>query len=159
MNATPGEQLVGAYLKIVEGCDVVSYNVRPPGGGVRGLEEFDVLGLDFKNSTAFLCEVTTHIAGTSPVSIERLKTKHKRQRKYARDHLRQFTDIRYMFWSPRVPVGKQTKELAKLKKIEAVINADYAARIDELAQEATRRRNDEGNDAFRILQILAHLRR
>ena len=89
MNATPGEQLVGAYLKVVEDCDVVSYNVRPPGGGLRGLEEFDVLGLDFKKSRAFLCEVTTHIAGVSPVSIERLKNKHKRQRKYARDHLRQ----------------------------------------------------------------------
>jgi len=45
MIATPGEQLVGAYLKIVEGCDVVSYNVRPPGGGLRGLELEKIKGL------------------------------------------------------------------------------------------------------------------
>ena len=33
-----GEQLVGAYLKVVEGCDVISCNVRPrrrPSGSRR----------------------------------------------------------------------------------------------------------------------------
>lgn len=30
MRADIGEQIVGAYLKVIEKCDVVSYNVRPP---------------------------------------------------------------------------------------------------------------------------------
>ena len=31
-----GEYLVGAYLQLKMECDVVDYNVRPPGGGYRG---------------------------------------------------------------------------------------------------------------------------
>ena len=30
MKTEMGEYIVGAYLKLVEGCDVVDYNVRPP---------------------------------------------------------------------------------------------------------------------------------
>ena len=57
MSAEMGEYLVGAYLQLEEQCDVVSFNVRPPGGGLKGLEELDVIGLNFKTSTAYLCEV------------------------------------------------------------------------------------------------------
>ena len=61
MSPEIGEKLVGAYLKVIEKCDFISYNVRPPGGGRRGLEELDVVGLKFADKTAFLCEVTTHL--------------------------------------------------------------------------------------------------
>ena len=57
------EYIVGAYLKIIKGCDFLDYNVRPPGGGLEGLNELDVVGLDFKNKIVYLCEVTTHIRG------------------------------------------------------------------------------------------------
>ena len=63
MNTEMGELLIGAYLKVIEGCDVVCYNQRPPGGGLKGLHELDVLGLHFGKRTAFLCEVTTHTGG------------------------------------------------------------------------------------------------
>jgi hypothetical protein len=39
MATEMGEYIVGAYLKLVLGCDVVDYNTRPPGGGVTGLNE------------------------------------------------------------------------------------------------------------------------
>ena len=85
MKTEMGEYIVGAYLKLVEGCDVVDYNVRPPGGGVAGLAEFDVIGLRFSDSTAFMCEVTTHIRGLqyggNSESIERIKKKHVGQQK------------------------------------------------------------------------------
>lgn len=58
-----GEYFVGAYLQLCEECDVVDYNVRPPGGGLAGLGELDVLGFNFKTDSVFLCEVTTHIRG------------------------------------------------------------------------------------------------
>lgn len=58
-----GEYAVGAYLKIELNCDVLDYNVRPPGGGMAGLAEFDVLGFNFSARTAYLCEVTTHLRG------------------------------------------------------------------------------------------------
>jgi len=47
-----GEYIVGASLQMLYKCDVVDYNVRPPGGGIRGLSELDVIGLDLENSTA-----------------------------------------------------------------------------------------------------------
>ncbi len=58
-----GEFLVGEYLKIIKKCDVVSYNVRPPETGIEGLGELDVVGLDFPNKAAYLCEVSTHLGG------------------------------------------------------------------------------------------------
>ena len=43
-----GEYIVGAYLKIIKECDFVDYNVRPPGGGLEGLNESNIVGLDYK---------------------------------------------------------------------------------------------------------------
>lgn len=63
MAVEMGEYVAGAYLKLVLGCDFIDYNVRPPGGGLEGLGELDVVGLDFKAQTAYLCEVTTHVRG------------------------------------------------------------------------------------------------
>ena len=56
MKTDIGEYVVGAYLKLEEGGDVVDYNVRPPGGGLEGLSELDVVGYDFRNGRAFQCE-------------------------------------------------------------------------------------------------------
>ena len=42
MPTEVGEYLVGAYLKLVEKCDVVDYIARETGGGRRGLNELDV---------------------------------------------------------------------------------------------------------------------
>jgi hypothetical protein len=58
-----GEYLVGAYLKMIEGCEYVDYNVHPPGGGLKGLGELDVIGFKFNSSVAYICEVVTHILG------------------------------------------------------------------------------------------------
>lgn len=163
MRPEVGEELVGAYLKVIEGCDVVSYNARPRGGGLQGLEELDVVGLRFRDSTAFLCEVTTHIGGLlykdNRTTVDRIKGKHERQKKYARRELKSFENKRFQFWSPNVPRGYVTQNLAKLKPgLELVINGEYAKRIEELREAARTRKNNEGNDAFRLLQILGHLR-
>jgi hypothetical protein len=63
MPTEMSEYLVGAYLKLVLGCSVVDYNARPPGGGLEGLGELDVIGFDFANRKAYFCEVTTHLDG------------------------------------------------------------------------------------------------
>jgi hypothetical protein len=52
MATEMGEYLVGAYLKLVLGCGVVDYNARPPGGGLQGLGELDVIGFDFVSRSA-----------------------------------------------------------------------------------------------------------
>lgn len=163
MRPQVGEELVGAYLKVIEQCDVISYNARPKGGGLEGLEELDVVGLRFGDSTAFLCEVTTHIGGIlykdNRTTVRRITEKHERQRKYARRDLKNFENTRFQFWSPNVPRGYVTEHLAALEPgLELVINGEYARRVERLREAARERKNNEGNDVFRLLQILEHLR-
>ena len=157
-----GEYIVGAYLQLIEKCDVVDYNVRPPGGGLRGLEELDVVGLNFSTNTAFLCEVTTHIRGVlyknNQETVKRIKQKHERQKRYATEYLSKFEQHKFMFWSPVVPVGYITKNLAEINSLELVINGEYKRRIEELQKLAKSTTHDVRNPFFRILQIMEHLR-
>ncbi len=163
MSAEMGEYAVGAYLKIINGCDFVDYNVRRPEGGLAGLDELDVIGLDFKNKVAYLCEVMTHIRGLlykdNRTTVERIKRKYEKQQKYAKDCLPDFPSCHFMFWSPVVPEGYITQNLQKNKGLELIINGEYTSRINELRQKAKKMKNDTGNTFFRVLQILEHLRR
>lgn len=156
-----GEYLVGAHLQLMMECDVVDYNVRPPGGGLQGLEEMDVIGLNLKTNHAFICEVTTHIRGLlykdNRTTVERIKKKHERQKRYGAQYLKNFT-CEYMFWSPVVPVGYVTDELRKIKDLQLVINGDYKRRVDELTKRAAETTHDARNPVFRVLQILGHMR-
>jgi hypothetical protein len=157
-----GEYIVGAYLKIIVGCDVIDYNVRVPGGGLEGLNELDVIGLNFKEQIAYICEVTTHLRGTlyqdNLRTVERIRKKHERQRSYAEKYLTLFPTRHYMFWSPYVPEGYITNELGKITGLDLIINKIYTARIEELRNQARHSTHDTGNLFFRILQILEHLR-
>jgi hypothetical protein len=59
-----GELLVGAYLRLVEGCELVMYNQRSQ---VQGDQlEIDVIGVDNTEEgerVVYTCEVVTHIDG------------------------------------------------------------------------------------------------
>jgi hypothetical protein len=157
-----GEYIVGAYLKLILNCDFVDYNVCPPGGGLKGLEELDVLGLDFKIHAAYLCEVTTHITGLLYVNysttLERIQKKYERQKSYAHDYLDDFPTKHFMFWSPVVPEGVLTEGLNNIVGLELVINGNYKQSIDKLRELAKVTSHDTKNPFFRVLQILEHLR-
>lgn len=157
-----GEYLVGAYLDLVEECDVIDYNVRPPGGGIQGLTELDLVGFSFERDTAYLCEVTTHIRGllyrNNQETVRRIAKKHERQKAYAERYLTQFSNKRYQFWSPVVPVGYVTENLANLSDLELIINREYTARVEQLKKLARETAHDARNPVFRVLQILGHLR-
>jgi len=162
-----GELFVGAYLEIIEKCDVVDYNVRTKDGGIEGLGELDVIGLKFNDngkSTVYLCEVATHILGlhygSNKDSVEKVQDKYKRQKKYAEKYLKNFDNHKYMFWSPRVPKGYMTEEFEKMKaEIDFVINEKYTKKFDELINVAKAQTQDRGNIFFRVLQIQTHLRK
>lgn len=162
MKTQMGEYVVGAYLKLVLGCDVVDYNVRPPGGGLQGLAEFDVVGLKFGERIAFVCEVTTHLDGinygNNQKTVERIRHKFERQQWYAETCLTSFESVRFMFWSPVVPRGYLTRELSKLDGLEFIINEKYKTCVGELGELARETTRDVGNPFFRALQILGHLR-
>jgi len=163
MKTEMGEYIVGAYLKIIKNCDFIDYNVRLPGGGLRGLNELDVVGLDFKRKTAYLCEVTTHITGLlykdKKTTVEKIKTKHKLQITYANEYLSDFPNKTYMFWSPVVSVGYITEGLKKIDDMTIIINQDYTLCINELRKMAKIMTNDAGNPFFRALQIIEHLKK
>jgi hypothetical protein len=165
MKANIGEEIVGAYLTEVLECQYIAYNARPPGGGVAGLDELDVVGFDFKQKKVYLCEVTTHILGAlytdNKTTVEKLVKKHLAQQRYAENHLTDFPKREYMFWSPSVPVGYITTNLEKRTKrsgLQLVINGEYKRRIEELRRKARTNAADTNNAAFRMLQILEHLR-
>jgi hypothetical protein len=157
-----GEFIVGGHLQLVEDCDFVDYNVRPPGGGLKGLGELDVVGLNFSTNTAYLCEVTTHIRGLlykdNKETVTRIKKKHERQKEYAKTHLANFENHKFMFWSPVVPVGYITDNLSKIHSLESVINGEYKRRFEELRILAEETTHDARNPVFRMLQIMGHLR-
>ena len=158
-----GEYLVGAYLKLILGCGVVDYNARPPGGGLTGLGELDVVGLDFANERAYLCEVTTHLDGLqigndTASTIKKLTEKHARQREYAKSHLHlPMFAVRFMYWAPRVRSGLMS-ELAATG-FELFVNEAYTKAMEELRTKARFSKSDANNPAFRVLQILEHMRR
>ena len=157
-----GEYIVGAFLKLEEGCEVVDYNARIPGGGLTGLGEFDVVGYDFDRDRVFLCEVTTHVGGLNYGSrqknIEKLRDKFDRQQSYAKSRLKRFKNITVQLWSPYVPKGYLTEYLASFEGLELVINGTYKAKVDALIKRAKTDKHDTGNPFFRTLQIMAAMR-
>jgi hypothetical protein len=165
-NTEMGEFVVGAYLKLVEHCDVVDYNVRLPGGGLAGLNELDVVGFRFHDDTAFLCEVTTHLDGTlygssNGDTMAKLRSKHEFQQAYAQSQLEHFPHKVYQLWSPRVPRGKSLGALTELSTdtgLELIVNGEYARRVRELEALAKKSHHDSGNPFFRALQIVGNLR-
>ncbi|EQD47774.1 beta-lactamase superfamily hydrolase, partial [mine drainage metagenome] len=157
---TIGEELVGAYLMVVEGCDHVLYNVRPPGGKIRGLDELDVIGLNLVKKKAYLCEVTTHLRGfrkkSYAVGTQKVRDKFDKQKRYAKDFLGDFSP-RFEFWSPYVARGQLT-QLQALKGLNLIVNQEYTIRVNKLRQLAQGDLHPTNNPAFRLLQILENLR-
>ncbi len=163
MHTDIGEYIVGAYLTIIEACQFVQYNVRAPGGGLAGLNELDVIGLNVDTGTAYICEVATHLDGLNygagnADTVARIAKKHFWQREYATKHLAAFPQRRYMLWAPVVPVGALTAGLGVLTDLELIVNNDYTARIDALRAVARKQTADYNNPFFRTLQILEHLK-
>lgn len=149
-----GELLVGAYLKLRRGCSFVLYNQRPEGGGMEGLGELDVVGISEK--TVYLCEVTTHILSMDQTAAGRIEAKFARQKAFAERHFKGQTTV-FEVWSPVVPSGIVNR-LSAVKGLTLVANEVYSARVWELAELAREYTAQTGNDAFRLLQILTHLR-
>ena len=92
--------------------------------------------------------------------MKKIRDKFERDKAFSDKILKDFPTRHYMLWSPIVPGGKLTSQLMELEKkgVEIVVNRTYAERIDELTRAAREKANDTGNPAFRLLQILEHLR-
>lgn len=168
MKTEIGEYVIGAYLRIIIGCDYVDYNVRPLEEGRGGQGELDVIGvkLEKDKEEIFLCEVSTHldglVYGNYKETVERIISKYKRQRDYREKYIPKHFQVHYMMYSPKVlpKLNGMLKDEAQksLKGLKFVINKDYYDMIEELRKRAKKTTKDFGNPFFRTLQVLAHLR-
>jgi hypothetical protein len=161
MSTEFGEYVAGAYLRLCEGCDIVDYNSRSSKEGLEGLGEIDVVGLRFRDQTAFLCEVATHLNGINygGNTLAKVLSKLKNQRSYAASNLTSFKLHHFMLWSPYIPLGQTTVALSRVPGLELVINGKYTECVKRLQDLAKRTTKDTGNPFFRSLQIVAHLRK
>lgn len=88
----------------------------------------------------------------------RVAAKHERQKAYATKYLSNFENHHFQFWSPVVPVGYLTTNLAQISGLELIINGEYKRRIEQLRERAKKETHDARNPVFRMLQILEHMR-
>ncbi|MBA3629471.1 MAG: hypothetical protein H0W55_07320 [Actinobacteria bacterium] len=158
-----GESLVGSYLRYIENCDFVHYQTYGEGQG-----EVDVIGMRLSDRRVWLCEVAVHLAGLHyggyAGSRDKVKQKIDRAEVLAE---RLFSDQQavYEFWSLRVPPGLASM-LGELEQdyvgrgldVSFVINERFTERIEALRAEAATDMKATAEPAYRLLQILTHLR-
>ena len=163
-----GESLVGAYLRHVAECDVVTYNTY----FADRQGEVDVVGI--KNGsprTVWLCEVTTHIGGMQIVRKGKNATSEVILSKLDRLHAfanTTFPDEHHHFqwWSPRVAVGALTAAMTAIendwvglgRELRFIINEEYTDCIRELMAHAATNSSTTNEPAYRLLQVLTRLR-
>lgn len=180
-----GEQIVGAYLRLINDCDLVSYNQRSKEVGRQ--MELDVLGVASTGGeqTVYGCEVVTHLSGvnyngtpdtdawaeygndTYQYTLQRLWEKFCEDHTLLTEVFGEADEYALQFWSPVVPEGHLTKGFAELQRrfedeygvrINLIINDEYANRVADLRQRASQTKKSYDEPAFRFLQILEHLR-
>jgi hypothetical protein len=157
-----GESLVGAYLRHIERCEIVVYNNFFPDR--QG--EIDVVGIKGVHPRQiFLCEVTTHIDGMYAPMAKRMTGKLNRLLEFAAATF-PGEDHRYQWWSPVVPAGVLTTAFGAAqdawrqegRSLDLVFNADYTERVTELIDYARTHSSTTSEPAYRLLQVLTHMR-
>jgi hypothetical protein len=124
-----GELLVGSYLRLIEGCELVMYNQRSQEQGNQ--LEIDVIGVDNTEQgeqVIYTCEVVTHIDGLHysgtpntdrwaeygnedyQYTLERLWQKFTRDKEYVTGLFSADSYI-FQFWSPVVRGDRDEKYL------------------------------------------------
>jgi Holliday junction resolvase-like predicted endonuclease len=160
-----GESLVGAYLHHIEGCSIVLYNSFF--ADQQG--EIDVVAVRARAAgqprLVHLCEVTTHIRAMATHTFQKVPAKL--------DRLQQFAEMtfpgdehRFQWWSPYVNEGAMTRDFEALcgewkqkgRSLEFVINDEYTQRIRKLVEHAREHTAAANEPAYRMLQMLTHLR-
>ncbi len=159
-----GESLVGSYFKYVLGCKIVAYNCHLDNGG-----EIDVVALGPGDQKIYLCEVATHLRGllygdSNAATVERVSHKIKRAAAFAAANFPDREPV-FMLWAPAVSRGL-VRDLARLQAdpfareiaVKFIFNHDYTACIRRLRDIARQNIKTTDEPAFRLLQILEHLR-
>ena len=153
-----GESLVGAYMRQVRGCHTVAFNTHLP----QGQGELDVIGVANSDDgvEVWMAEVAIHLdslnyGGGNRQTADKVAQKVAAARAYAAQVYRDITPV-VELWSPVVPSGL-VSDLADVE-VDLIVNDDFTARVNELALLAKTHTKLTGDDAYRFLQLLTHLR-
>lgn len=164
-----GESIVGAYLRHVYGCQTVAYNTYLPWG--QG--ELDVIGVSVGPPVrVWLVEAAIHLNGLDyggrdgyPSTVAKVRQKVAAARRYAAE-VYPDAEVTVEFWAPNVASGLLSQlRIALADPVDGrlladlVVNSAFSARLDELQAAAARTTKTTSEPAFRLLQILTHLRR
>lgn len=159
-----GESLVSAYFKYVEGQRLVAHNVPFD----QGQGEIDLIIIDPLKQQAIFCEVTTHLDGMlyedNATTVAKVREKLQRCEAFAK---RQFPNWRheYQVWSPRV--GPKLRGMLQALQLELdarglsvvmVFNETYSVKVARLKEIAAGKTTQTDEPAFRMLQILTHMK-
>lgn len=164
-----GEEICGEYLKHINKCEFITYNINNP--DIQG--EIDVVGINLSEKKIYICEVAIHTGGLQYVT-------NKRPDNYNRFHSKFVKDIEYaqkyfpnyeiipMLWSPIVRISKETskynpfKELKRLKEdidlkyklnLILMINKDFAEALNKLKNIAIKTTSAFTSSVMRLYQI------
>jgi hypothetical protein len=166
----PGEEVAGEYLKIILGCDFVEYNLYTP--DVQG--EIDVVGINAKEKTVYICEVATHLVtglqyvqNKQPDNVNRFTKKFRKNIEYANKYFPEY-EKHFMLWAPIVKKSglnaknNQMNDITEIQDIlkseygvyiEPVINQEYAKCLSELRAYAAKETKELKSPLLRLMQI------
>jgi len=175
-----GEELAGEYLRWIENCDFVTYNVYTQ--DTQG--EIDVVGINTKTKQVYICEVATHLeTGLQYVkdkhadNVDKLTRKFAKGIEYARKYLKEFTDVApltVMLWTPIVRdqrEGSKNNQLRDVQEIikrvqqeyqvtlRAIYNESYQECLGKLREKAFELTEECKSPVMRFLQIESKLDR
>ena len=166
----PGEELVGEYLKAICGCDFVEYNLHTR--DIQG--EIDVVGVNTKKKTIYVCEVAIHLEtglqytkDGKPNNVNKLLEKFAKDIEYAKKYFEKY-EMHFMLWSPivksRKPQAKydQLKDIEEIRsrlrdefgvELEAIINQEYKDCLSKLREYASKETKELRSPILRLMQI------
>ncbi|GIK21363.1 MAG: hypothetical protein RBT56_14015 [Ignavibacteriaceae bacterium] len=168
-----GEELVSDYLQYIKRCEFVQKNLYTE--DVQG--EIDVVGINLKTRTVYICEVAIHLVtglqyvhNKQPNNVNKLTDKFSKDIEYARKYFptKDGYKHQFMLWSPIVKdksnkakhnqlsdvIAVQQEIKKKYKEdIEAVINEEFLNRLAELKQYAIKETKEIKSAVVRFYQI------
>ena len=174
----PGEEIVGAYLKIGLKCEFVEYNLQTP--DIQG--EIDVIGINIKNKKLYVCEAATHMVtgmqyvnnkSNQPDNINRFVKKFEKDIAFAKKYFADYDKI-FMLWSPIVKnqslkaKHNQTRDIQEICKqikkrtgydLEVIMNEKYLTCLEDLRRHAARETKELKSPILRLMQIEEKLKR
>ncbi|ANH38347.1 hypothetical protein I601_1917 [Nocardioides dokdonensis FR1436] len=155
-----GESIAGAYLRHVEKCQSITFNTFLP--DAQG--EIDVIGVRLgEQIDVFVAEVAIHLEGlqygTYDFTTKKVRTKMASARRYA-ERLYPTANLHLEFWSPIVPSGlvERIEQHAASEEFTLVANKEFTGRVQSLVDLASKHTKTTGEPAYRMLQLLTHLR-